>query len=71
MTGTATASTGWYPDPHAPGVLRYFDGERWTPHTLAEPTPVPPAALPTLPTQGSISAAYFWETSGLGFDRPV
>lgn len=71
MTSTATASTGWYPDPHAPGVLRYFDGERWTSHTLAEPTHATPVSPPSLPTQGSFSAAYFWETSGLGFDRPA
>ncbi len=65
MTGTATAKIGWYPDPHAPGVLRYYDGERWTPHTLAAPTTAPPAQLPT---QGRISAAHFWETSGLTSD---
>jgi hypothetical protein len=24
---------GWYPDPHGPGSLRYFDGRSWTEHT--------------------------------------
>ncbi len=23
---------GWYPDPHHPSQLRYWDGARWTPH---------------------------------------
>jgi len=65
MTDTTTAQIGWYPDPHAPGVLRYFDGDRWTPHTLAAPTAAPPVQLPT---QRDVSAAYFWETSGIGPD---
>ncbi len=25
-----TASAGWYPDPHEPGQLRYYDGREWT-----------------------------------------
>ena len=62
MTTAATVELGWYPDPHVPGVLRYFDGERWTQHTLAAPDPTPDVPLPT---QGSISAAYFWATSGI------
>ena len=29
-----TAQAGWWPDPGgAPGVLRYFDGQRWTDET--------------------------------------
>jgi len=39
-TGTNTGATapgsqaaaGWYPDPHEPGTLRYFDGQVWTEH---------------------------------------
>ena len=66
MTATATTQRGWYPDPHVPGVLRYFDGERWTQHTVAAAAPAPsPAPDVQLPTQGSNSAAYFWATSGI------
>lgn len=24
---------GWYPDPHDPSLLRYYDGQAWTAHT--------------------------------------
>ena len=29
----AAVDPGWYPDAYATGVLRWFDGERWTEHT--------------------------------------
>ncbi|GFG78550.1 DUF2510 domain-containing protein [Mycobacterium paragordonae] len=27
------SAAGWYPDPSNPTVLRYFDGQNWTPAT--------------------------------------
>lgn len=30
----------WYPDPHNPSALRYFDGNNWTEHVQAAPAPV-------------------------------
>ncbi len=33
-------SPGWYPDPVAPGAVRWFDGSGWTPHV----SPAPPVA---------------------------
>lgn len=35
---------GWYQDPHAPGLLRYWDGSAWTEHTspVAPQQPVQP-----------------------------
>ncbi len=26
---------GWHPDPHSPGILRYWDGWQWTEHRSA------------------------------------
>lgn len=28
-----TPAPGWYPDPQQPAELRYWDGDKWTPHT--------------------------------------
>lgn len=35
---------GWFPDPWLPGRVRYWDGERWTPHVA---TPRPPESSAT------------------------
>lgn len=26
---------GWHPDPHSPGIMRYWDGWQWTEHRAA------------------------------------
>jgi uncharacterized protein (AIM24 family) len=41
----------WYPDPNAPGTLRYWDGQAWTEHTAPDPA----AAAAGAP--GSVGAA--------------
>ena len=33
------ALAGWYPDPSAPGILRYWTGQQWTDHTAPDPQP--------------------------------
>lgn len=41
VTGLPPAA--WYPDPSDPGILRWWDGESWSTHTMtnpAEPAPV-------------------------------
>jgi uncharacterized protein (AIM24 family) len=48
----------WYPDPHAPGTLRYWDGQAWTEHTAPDPAAgatdaatQPPGAAQPMQTQ--------------------
>jgi hypothetical protein len=39
------AASGWFPDSSKPGLLRYWDGERWTEHTAPAGAPPPVAAV--------------------------
>ena len=76
MLGRVTQTpAGWFPDPQAPGQLRYWDGAGWTAHTQPGVGPAPENAegavmalvlgiLPNLPGfLGTIKAAEvsaFW-----------
>lgn len=37
-----THQPGWYPDPHAPQRLRWYDGHQWTSHSQPTPAGQPP-----------------------------
>src|SRR5205807_284964 len=51
---------GWYPDPQAPALLRYWDGSQWTSYTQpagmapSDPRPAQPAPQPEV---GGVTAA--------------
>jgi hypothetical protein len=40
----SSAPAGWYPDPHLPGQLRWFDGAGWTAHVHAAAPATPNVA---------------------------
>jgi hypothetical protein len=57
----------WYPDPRGTGLLRWWDGDKWSPHTSSfPPPPGPPGAehhdlvwvLPIGRTPLAIAAGY-------------
>jgi hypothetical protein len=43
-------SPGWYPEPQAAGVLRWWDGHRWTEHVQAATTSTAAADSPPSPS---------------------
>lgn len=44
-----TPDPGWYDDPQDPNVLRYWDGQDWTPHRQRKTTSPPTRQSPTTP----------------------
>ena len=48
--------SGWYVDPGDESVLRYWDGARWTEHTMPQPAPTPGPA----PTAAAEPARGAW-----------
>ena len=55
MLGVSTPPN-WYPDPQVPGLLRYWDGTRWTAHTspaTGAPTPAPKPVEAVHPTSST------------------
>ncbi|MFE2264652.1 DUF2510 domain-containing protein [Streptomyces griseosporeus] len=46
-----TPPPGWYRDPSAPHLERWWDGTAWTDHRRAPQAPVPPAPAPYAPHQ--------------------
>lgn len=45
------AQPGWYQDPHGGGGQRWWDGERWSEHTIPPPpAPSPPGVIPPPPS---------------------
>lgn len=45
-----SVAAGWYPDPTAPGSLRWWDGQSWTAHSMpAHPGPDRPARSSGIP----------------------
>ncbi len=67
-----SAVAGWYTDPNAPGMLRWFDGNAWTAYTQpapAQPAPAPatavPAAAAVAPAAAVATAAYGGSASGV------
>ena len=49
-------AANWYPDPHGQAALRYWDGQRWTGHTLTAgpPGPGPGGPAPWLHRAGAV-----------------
>ncbi|GAA4624872.1 DUF2510 domain-containing protein [Cellulomonas oligotrophica] len=48
---TTTSPANWYPDPHDPAQMRYWDGQRWTEHVSQGPPVIQSQASSAQPVQ--------------------
>ena len=55
--GRGAATPGWYPDPEQPSLVRYWDGERWSPHTAPAPAHAIGVTVPAAPTTNGMAIA--------------
>jgi hypothetical protein len=62
---------GWYDDRVTPGVLRWFDGARWTPHvapTMHQALPVPSEGdTPSDPLHWVVPVGRSWQSVLAGY----
>jgi len=66
-TPPTSGPAGWYPDPHAPFGVRYFDGRAWTSHVAGGFTAPPPRPdHPVLPFSVAIGAVAVLTASLIG-----
>jgi hypothetical protein len=54
-TGWPEAGAGWYPDPANPGLVRWWDGGRWTDSALWLPAPQELVSPPAGSWHGSLA----------------
>jgi len=50
-------SPAWYPDPHDPARIRWWDGQTWTENVRDRPAAAPPPAAPAWPDQDLAGAS--------------
>ncbi len=68
MADPQASPAGWYPDPQAPGNMRWFDGTQWTDHVQSDADARPLASVepPSQQPQQKNLAWEMWFQLGLG-----
>ncbi len=65
MTSSESPVPGWYPDPHNPAQIRFWDGVRWTESVApAGGVPVQPQPQPQLAAGGHYGVPAVYQASG-------
>lgn len=62
-----SSAAGWYADPYAQGVMRFYDGAAWTSHVAPAQPPAGCGSSPSDPVHWLVPTGRTWQSVTAGY----